>query len=313
MNIQTNAVLTEGLDRYFASFESTLSLVSELQRRRAHATEALILLCARIDALASDAAIEGASNRQAFVRFLAAYSQRRDLFQSVSVADLYWEIGYHRWRLEGTIKRPGKLHRYSIVDDPILHLFEDSGLPLTLTDCGRLLDTLTSALQRRFHVRPRQPRSKAQLADVMQLKQEIVDIVRTTRLRAIAPNLPKALGPLIESKRVASLLYHRFRCEAIHGATVRINQDNFFSRDDVYWEPLRSEYYGDFELVAFPSTFLSDCLRACIRSFRTHLLHKGKIPPDIHFHAFEDLWSNVNLIDDTLLPESGEVRLKIGK
>jgi len=313
MNDPTDASLSRGLDRYFAPFESTLRLVSDLTRRREHAMEVLILLCARIDALASDAVMEGTPSRQAFECFLCGYGHRKDLFESVSIGDLYWELGYHRWQLQGTITQAGRLHRFSGVDDPVIHLFEDAGLPLTLPDCARLLDSLMRILEHRFHVRPRQRHSKDRYAHPKRLEEEIISAIRTTRLRSIANNLSRALEPLIDSKRVTTLLYRRFRCEAIHGAAVRLDEDQFFSQKDVFWEPLYSEYYGAFELIAFPARFLSTCLKTCVDSYRSHLLKKRKIPPAIHFHAFDDIFSNLQLLDQTLLPEGGKVRLKIGR
>jgi hypothetical protein len=313
MNEPKTTVLVEGLDKYFSEFDSTLSLVADLVRQRKHPSDVLILLCARLDALASDAADDETSNRQAFVGFLNSYGQQGDLFRSVSTGDLYWELGYHRWRLEGTVRQPGRLHRFSNIDDSLLHLLEYSGVPLTLRDCGQLLDSLMQILRSRFHVRPRQPRSKTLYASTNRVTEELVKGLERTRLRKLADNLPKALAPLLESKKIGSQLYQRFRCEAIHSAGVRLDQDRFFREVTLYWEPLHSEFYGSFELVTFPAQFLVKCLKSCLQTYRAHLLHKKKLPPAVHFHIFRDVMEHIELLDDTLIAGGGAVRLRYGR
>jgi hypothetical protein len=283
-------------------------------RRREHPIEALILLCARLDALASDAAKEDTSSKQAFRNLLEAYSGERRLFESVSVGDLYYELAYHRWLLEGTLPKPGRLHRFSKVDDPVLHLLEDAGLPLVLEESRILLDTLLRIFEHNFHVRPRQPRSKPRTIRTAALTTMLVQAAQRTRLRRVAENLPTALGPLIESKRISALLYERFRCESIHGATIIINKSRFFAETDAYWEAQHSESYGFFELIEFPAAFLLRCLDTCIAQYRAHLLVKGKISPAIHFHAFsDDVLSELQFLDESLLPAGGDVRLKINR
>lgn len=287
----------------------------DLIRRREHPIEALILLCARLDALASDAAPEGITSKQASRQFLEAYSGERGFFESVSVGDLYYELGYHHWLLEGTIPKPGRLFRFSKVNDPVLHLLEDAGLPLVLKDSKTLLETLMRILERNFHVRPQQRRSKPRTIRAATLKTTILTAAKQTRLRRIAEDLPAALGPLIESKKVSALLYERFRCEAIHGATIFLDEERFFAETNPYWAELHSEYYGSFELVEFPAALLLRYLDHCIAQYRGHLLAKGKIPPSVHFHVFndDDIFSGLQFLDETLLPEGGDVRLKLNK
>lgn len=65
---------------------------------------------------------------------------------------------------------------------------------------------------------------------------------------------------------------------------------------------------GTYELVEFPAAFLLECLKTCIRGYRTHLLAKGSVPHAIYFHGFEDLLSTVHLLDPESLPEGGAVR-----
>jgi hypothetical protein len=82
------------LDRYFSIFESTIELADALIKEKRHAQEILILLCARLDALASDAASGEVHNSEAFTRFVTCYGGHRKLFESVSVGDLYYDLTY---------------------------------------------------------------------------------------------------------------------------------------------------------------------------------------------------------------------------
>lgn len=306
--------LLAGLDRYFAPFISTAALVSELIARRKHATEVLILLCARLDALALDAASgEQVSGAQALRRFLKAYSGEEEFFESVSVGDLYYELGYHRWLLDGLLPEPGRLFRFGKLNDPVLHLLVDAGLPLTKEKSTLLLSTVIRLLERRYHVRPRQSASKARFVHPAKLKGEIKVAAEHTRLKPVADTLPKALEPLLDAKRISALLYQRFRCESIHGAKVILDENRFFVERDVYWSRLCSEYYGCFELIEFSAPYLLRCLKTCIENFRNHLSRKGSLPSGVHFHAFDAApLSTLHLLDRESLSEGGKVGFKFG-
>jgi hypothetical protein len=196
MTTRNSESLYDALDRYFSLFASTRALVSDLVQQRAHPIEVPILLCARLEALASDSVAEQTSSKQAFRHFLETYSGERRFFESVSVGDLYYELGYHRWLLEGMLQKPGRLHRFSKVNDPVLHLLEEAGLPLVLVESRTLLDTLLRILERNFHVRPHQRRSKPRTMRPAALKTMLVTAAQRTRLRHVAENLPTALDPL---------------------------------------------------------------------------------------------------------------------
>lgn len=302
----------KGLDKYLSTYDSSQALATDLIQRQQHPIEVLILLCARLDALASDARGDDVSNKRAFCRFLTDYGGHRKLFDAVSIPDLYYELGYYRWRLEGTIPAPGRLHRFTDLDDPLLHLIEDSGLPLTLKEIGRLLDTLTRILAQHFHAQARQVASKPRTASAARLQSLIEDGAKRSKLRGVASRLPNALLPLISKTRLSSILYERFRCESIHGATIRIDAKRFFAESDVYWKPIYPIYAGrKYELVEFPGQFLLNCLRACIGTYRAHLLAKGRVPHAIYFHGFDDLWSTLDFLDADSIPGGASVPLKL--
>jgi hypothetical protein len=262
--------------------------------------------------MASDAAPEEFSRKNAFVSFVSGHGGRKDLINSISISDLYYELAYHRWLIEGTIPVPGRLHRFSSLDDPILHLLEDAGLPLTAKDSRALLETIMRILKHEFRTMPWQPLRKTRFVKLSALVQLIADRVRRTRLSSIADNLCKALIPLLRNKKVGAILYERFRSESIHGATVLLDTKKFFTETEVYWKALYSEYYGAFEIIEFPAQFLLLLLEQCVSTYRSALLAKGKVPPAVHFYVFgDDMFTELNLLDTDLLPEGGDVRFRI--
>jgi hypothetical protein len=210
MNRPKNQVLAGALDRYFASFDCTRELASKLILKRKHPVEILILLCARLDALASDAAKDETSSKNAFTRFVTAYGGQRDLLNSISIGDLYYELMYHRWLLEGMIPAPGRLHIFSRLDEPIIHLLEHAGLPLTLKDSEILLDTLIRISKQEYRAFPGQHLTKPRIVKLEVLKSVLVKRALRTRLKKIANNLPDALTPLWRARKSAQFFISDF-------------------------------------------------------------------------------------------------------
>jgi len=304
--------LEERLNSFFDLFASTLELTERLISLRSHAQELLILLCSRLDALASSAAAEDIPRKQAFTHFVTAYSCRRNLFESISAGDLYYELAYHRWMLRGTIPKPGRIHRYSRIDDPIINLLQDSGIALTEKDADRLLSGIMKALRGLLRVMPGQPLTKPRLGSVEKVTEAIVSSFDTPRKKRIADTLPQALRSLVRSKTVAAILYDKFRCEAIHGARVLMNEHKFFAETEPYWEPEDSGYFGSYLLIEFPARFLVCVLRDCITTYRQHLMAKEKLPPEILFHVFgDDSFKFIEFLDEDALAKDQSLRLNI--
>lgn len=214
--------------------------------------------------------------------------------------------------LPGTIPKPGRIHRYSRIDDPIINLLQDSGIPLTEKEGDRLLGAITNALRKDLRVMPRQPLAKPLLATMGNLTETIVASFKTPRKRNTAEALTAALRPLLHAKTVAAILYEKFRCQAIHGAKVLINDRRFFTETEPYWEPEYSDYFGSFLLVEFPAKFLLCVLKDCIKTYRQHLIAKEKLSPDVLFHAFgDDSLKFIELLDEDLVAKDRPLRLKI--
>lgn len=216
------------------------------------------------------------------------------------MGDVYYELGFHRWLVEGTVFKTGRIRRFSRVDDPIIDLYVKSGIPITARDVGRFMDRIMLA-RNKYRVIPRQSPKKAMHANSQDVENAIVNAFPGARAKEVRTQLPAALKALLESKRMSALLYQRFRNESIHGGKVLLNETRFFAESQPYWEGEHSRYFGGYQLVEFPAKFLLQVLRNCLRTFRAHVAAKKKMPPDVHFHVFKGL-EHLEFLDYDLLP-----------
>jgi hypothetical protein len=102
-------------------------------------------------------------------------------------------------------------------------------LPLTLRHSEILFDRLIRICMQEYRAVPGQRLAKQRIAKSAILEDPIVKRAKQTRLKKIADNLPRALGPLLETKKIATILYQRFRSESIHGATTILDSQRFFT------------------------------------------------------------------------------------
>lgn len=299
-----NPELISALNRYFDQFSSTRQLVDHLIKAKSHPQEILILLCSRIDALASTAAAEDDPRAEAFVRFVSTYSGNRKLFESVSAGDLFYELDYHLWLMPGILEKAGRLRVFSRLNEPVVKLLVGSEIPLTLEDAQLLMKRIQRGLRRHFRVAPHQRRGKPEIGSPEAIRNAIVGEFSTRPSKATGAVLRKALDPLISSKTLARILYEKFRCGVIHDGHVRIDKPRFFTEKSTYWTPMYSEYYGPFQLAEFPARFLASLLSECIQNYRKRLEATGKVPPGVHFEMFpEDPVGYAELIEEDLLPK----------
>jgi hypothetical protein len=173
---------------------------------------------------------------------------------------------------------------------------------LTVKDAGRFLDKIMAGIRTQFRALPDQPHTKSLCAKGGQIESSIKGAFKGPQLKEMGKNLPQAAKQLVNSSQLCMLLYKRFRNESIHGAQVLLDEDRFFTETEPYWAASNSDFFGPCHLVEFPAKFLLATLRHCIRTFRGHLLAKGKLPPDVHFHAFGDgLMENLKWLDDEMI------------
>jgi hypothetical protein len=303
--------LDDALDEFFDLFEPTIELAKELVSSKARAQEVLTLLCARLDALASSAVGDTVPSRQAFVSFVTSHSQKPSPLNAVSVPDLYYELAYHRWLLPGTLERPGRLTRYTRLDDPLISLLIESGIPLIQGDADRLLSQVMKGLKKHFRVQPGQSLSKPSTAQRSAVTQRIVETFGA-RHADLKSALPAALTELLTSKKVATILYQKFRSGAVHSVKVVVNEDKFFAMDKPYWEPGASPYFGSYLNLEFPAKYLLALLGQCIQSYRRHILAKGKLPPDVYYHVFrDDFLTSLEFLDHNAVSEATQLKPRL--
>lgn len=302
--------LAEKLEVFFSLFRPTIELAENLVAERSNAQEVILLICARLDALATSIASEDQSNRNAFVHLLVNYSGHRDLMESVSAGNLYYELGYHRWLAEGLIPKPGRLHRFSRLNDPILYLLDRGGMPLTVEAAQRLLTCAMRGIARTFRCRLGQPLKKPMVGKPKEVMAALSTELRRSRGSDLKANLEDAFRPILESKTVANILYESFRNSAVHDIKVEVDEDLFFSGTAPYWQPLHSEYYPPFLFIKFPALFLIGLLRNCLQTSHRKMLATGKLPPDVHYHVFGTGINNLQFLEDKLLPNASYLRFQ---
>lgn len=302
--------LATSLEAFYSLFRPTIELTESLVAARSNPQEVILLLCARLDALASSMASDDQSNRNAFVHLLVNYSGHRDLMESVSAGDLYYELGYHRWLSGGMIPKPGRLHRFSRINDPILHLLDRSGIPLTAEAAQRLFTRAMKAIEKNFRCRPGQPNRKPMSGKRNAVMAALSAEFQASREADLKENLEEAFRQVLEDKTILNILYDKFRNSVVHGLKVEIDEDIFFTLKRPYWESLHTELYPSFLFVKFPAQFLVELLRNCLRTSHRKMLETGKLPPDVHYHVFGSGWDNLDSLDHALLPKGRDLRFQ---
>jgi len=296
---------------YFAQYKTTVTLVDKLIQSKSHPQEILILICSRLDALANSIGSDNEGQQKKFVSFITNYGRSSNLFRRVSIGDLYYEIGYHRWILSGLIPQPGRFHIFSDVNREVAILLDESGVDLTQQAADRFLHKIQDCITANFRARWRQSQKKPVSASADEITSALVKGIHGLPNTALA-NLPKAIAPLLNIKTGGAILYQRFRSQVIHGGKVRLDEKKFFVEKRPYWKPLFSEYYGSFLFLEFPALFLSQLLVDSIRTYEHHLTAKGKVPPDIHFDMFpDDTDVHLDWLDEKGLPRGQDIRLSI--
>lgn len=309
MALRKRMVLADEIHRFFDLFDPTMALVERLIAKKENAQEVLLLLCARLDALASCMFNEDKSNKESFTKLVVAYGRKRDLMESISAGDLYYESGFHRWLIDGTLPKPGRIVRFSRIDDPVIEMLDLSDIPLTAEAAGALLTRLMKVVESRCRCRPRQSLKKPSMLKPNALTDAIESEFRNSRAVEV-DKLLKAIQTLLQSKSVAGLLYQDFRNAAVHGVKVEFDEDQFFSEPGPFWQSLYSVYYPSSISLKFSGSFLLTLLRDCLGTLRQAWLAKGKIPPDVHWYLFGNRLDEIHLLDTDLLPQVRSLRIQ---
>lgn len=202
------------------------------------------------------------------------------------------------------LEKAGRLHIFSRLNEPVVKLLVGSEIPLTLEDAQALIRRTQRGLRRHFRVAPKQRGNKPEAGSPGAIKSAIVTELSAGPARGTSKTLKRALDSLVSSKTLGMILYEKFRCGAIHGGRVQIDEPMFFTEKSAYWTSMYSQYYGSFQFVEFPARFLFSLFSECIVNYRKRLEATGRVPPNVHSGMFpEDPLGHLELLDDDLLPK----------
>lgn len=221
------------------------------------------------------------------------------------------ELIYYQWLLPALIERPGRINRYSRANDPILRFIDNLDLALTEEEVDRALAVIASALRSNFRVMPRQRLSKPCLARPRTVASAVVNAFQTPKRKPISQSVASAIPRLLKTKSLGAILYEKFRSGIVHGASVSINEREFFTKTRPYWDPEFSPDYGAYLVVEFPARFLLDVLLRCIHTYRLHLLQRRRVPPDIFYQIFDGPEFDFQVLDEEVLNQPKRLRLDI--
>lgn len=296
------------IEDFFGTFRTTERFLQQLVQIREGAQEFLILVCCRLDALANLTFPRWKGKQaDAFTKFVLHYSGFERQLRRISVPDLFYYLSYERWVLPGAISEPGRLYQFTEDDEPFIKLIVDSGLPITQVAIDNFLMFVLRAMKQNYRVVPNQRltlRSTARCSEVMKCLLAAADSHR--RQEYIEPL--KAANPIIERFSLPQILYREFRCGAVHGREVNIEEKGFFQETEIYWRTVYSDLVepGRFLEVQFPAPFLLEMLHNSIDGLERELKHKRELPVEMWVEIC-DIESEIDLLDQDTLPEGKDI------
>ena len=301
--------LGKRLDEYFSIFDPTIELAEDLISAKTNPLEVLILVCARLDALANDTSVAGTPQTRAFIEFLARFSGHKKKFSDISAGDVYMDLSYYSFMAEGMIESPGRIRVFTREDDSIVQFVDRSGIPLTAEACEKLFTRGLRALRKHHRVIPGQPHRKPLTCPISKLNPSLASAL-ASRDTVDEAKIATALSNYLRDMSLASILYKKVRSGIIHGADVPINEERFFNEALPYWEPYEFEF-GEFLMVAFPANFLLNVLKEGLKRLRNQFVASRKIAPAIFWSVFADYGlRHLDLLNEDLLEDSPPLGLR---
>lgn len=296
------------LEHFFSTFRTTQQFLEELLQTQDWPQEFLILVCCRLDALANLAFPRWKGKQaDAFTKFVLRYSGFERQLRQISVPDLFFYLSYERWVLPGLICEPGRLHQFTEDDEPLIRLIVDSGLPITQHAINDFLRFVLRTLKRAYRVVPNQRITGKSIAKRSEVMQCLLAAAQSPRRRKYIEPL-KAVKSVIERFSLSQVLYREFRCRAVHGYEVNLDEKRFFRERAVYWRTVYSDLVepGRFLEIQFPAAFLLEMLRNSIDKYERELKHKKELPVEMWVEICE-IESEIDLLDQDTLPEGRDI------
>ena len=297
------------IDAALDQYNPTIELLQKWMSEKRNIDEFLILTCARLDSLSNLRFPEG-TQKEKFVKFLQTYSRFKDSFLNVSVPDLYYFLLYQLAVLPGMIEKPGRLHMFNPNEDSqFIGFLWNSNIGLSQPDIERLLKFLIRELKRNYRVVPNQTLGKP-TSDSLYSVQGAIQTAAKRQRRGTYVEAANSIGPLLEGFTLGALLYQEYRCGAIHQYHVKIDETDFFKRNEPYWCPFHNELFepSSFLKLHFPGPFLLDTLADTINNYKSHLKGMRKLPSDLFFE-FCDVLADMDYLDEDSIPSGRDVKL----
>ncbi len=285
-----NGQVGTAIDEFFGRYENTLSLLEEFLISKSNRQEFVLLTCARLDSLANLAFAEG-TQKSRFSRFLARYSGLGKRTFAISVPDLYYYFQHYSWIVDSSVPEPGRIVLFRERDKEFAQFIFDSGIPVTKVHVRSLLTSMMGAFKHNFRVSPSQNTTMKTCATT----DEIVEIIRESVRQKAGHSQPSGaqtnIGAIVSAYTVGTLLYRRYRSGAIHEWGVKLDEEDFFHTDSVYWKktPVHSH---QFLKIQFPAIFLLNLLKQSIDAYKRELRETEKLPYGV--------WSNGGLSEEFL-------------
>jgi hypothetical protein len=299
------------LDEVFDHYLSTLRLLDNWLLERKNMQEFVILVCARLDSL-TNLAFGEEKQANNFASFVTKYSKSGQDLEKVSLPDLYRFLKYHECVLPGTISKPGRLHMFDPRrDKDLINLIWRSGVAITEREVGMLLRFFLRHLKQHYRVVPNQSLNKSSHDTAKSIRNRLQKAADSYKNEYYS-NAVSSIGPILNKYKLAALLYRDYRCGAIHGYRVYLDEQDFFTRREPYWSTIWSEMMepSRFLTLHFPGAFLLRLLEECVRKFKDRLTSRKILPADLFFE-FSDFHDDLHYLDEESIPSGKDLSLNV--
>jgi hypothetical protein len=255
------------------------------------AEEIVILVCARLDALASS---RGGSDtgRLRFTHFVEEFSGEGGRLKKVSVPNLFWELALGEEFLSITVAAPGRL-RYLDTEARFVRFVADSGVSLSEADIRQFLRWLSKTIQKQYRTTATQSKRKPSLTSRSHLVDHVSRALRGSRWKGLHDETIKAFKALAAEHSLSAILYRDIRSRSIHEHDFRASEQ-FFAKTEPFVEPMyslwgRTRFLG----IEFPGPWLVNLLEKTTHRYEEALVRSRQIPLA--------MWSDAELGDVDLL------------
>lgn len=297
------------LTEFFDSYRKKADFLKKLSHKRKAPDEIILLACCYLDQLGTCLFPEAGSVKHSFEKILIKHSGESDEFKLISVGNLASDIFRIADFANVMIEKPGRIQLWSEEDKTLIRFIDQSGVALSGKSVNRLLISIYENLKLRFRIHPYQTKNKVSYG----YTDEIIDsIMSTPKLKKFVPDIEEEhVRNLLKEYMYSSILYHDYRCKAVHEiAGIYVDSNRFWRNERPYFVEYQAEFskYNTFKLE-FPSYFLIECFETCIDCTEKAIIGKGLLPSPI-FRAICD-FDEIDFLDIESMEDAKPIKLKL--